>query len=179
MSKGVKGFQKGHKHSDETKLKIGKALSNQVSFICEYCGKTSSDRPSHFAKKKRHFCSTECYSKFRRELLPFEEQNAYKGVRQKGESKQIYHRNYCKNNPENISHLKARRYAREKNAEGSHTLQQWKDLKVKYDNKCAICGQQKPLTKDHIMPLSKGGTDYIENIQPLCRNCNSKKNNKI
>lgn len=179
MAKGIKGFQAGHQHSEETKNKIGKANSKQVYFNCDYCGKESSDRPSHYAKKKRHFCSTDCYSKFRIELMPFNEQNAYKGVREEGESKQIYHRNYCESNPENISHLKARRYAREKNAEGSHTLKQWKELKELHNNKCAICKLEKQLTKDHIIPLSKGGSDFIENIQPLCRNCNSKKHNKI
>jgi 5-methylcytosine-specific restriction endonuclease McrA len=179
MVKGVKGFQKGHKHSLETKIKIGNANRNQIYFNCEYCGKESSDRPSHYARKKRHFCSIDCYSKFRIELLPFNEQHAYKGIRKEGESKQVYHRNYCKNNPENMAHLKARRYARERNAKGTHSLQQWKELKIKHNNKCAICGLEKSLTKDHIIPLSKGGSDYIENIQPLCRNCNSKKYNKI
>jgi len=117
----------------------------------------------------------ECYAKFRSDGLPLIEQHAYKGVRKPGESKQIYHRNYYKRHPGNIAHLKARRYAREKNAEGSHTLSEWQALKHIHKNKCAICSKEKKLTKDHIMPLSEGGTDYISNIQPLCQSCNSKK----
>ena len=179
MVKGVKGFQKGHKHSEEVKKKIGDANRNQVYFNCDYCGQISSDKPSSYKKKKRHFCGMKCYSDFRKNKLPLEEQHAYKGVRKTGENKQIYHRRYVKNNPEIISYLKARRYARERNAEGNHTLQEWKLLKEKFNYKCAYCMEEKPLTKDHIKPLSKGGTDYIENIQPLCRNCNSKKHNKF
>jgi 5-methylcytosine-specific restriction endonuclease McrA len=85
------------------------------------------------------------------------------------------HRRWVAKNPERIAHLKARRYARERNAEGSHTLEQWRELKAMHDGLCAQCKEAKPLTKDHIIPLSKGGSDYIENIQPLCRNCNSRK----
>ena len=114
-----------------------------------------------------------------KEILPFDEQNSYKGVRGQGESKQVYHRNYCKNHPETISHLKSNRYAREKGAVGSHSLQEWQELKKKYNFKCAFCGECKPLTKDHIIPLSKGGSNYITKIRPLCRNCNSKTHNKI
>jgi hypothetical protein len=65
---------------------------------------------------------------------------------------------------------------------GSHTLGEWENLKAQYNWTCPMCGRSEPkikLTEDHIVPLSKGGSDNIENIQPLCGSCNSKKNTKI
>lgn len=112
-----------------------------------------------------------CYSKYRKEILPKNEQHAWKG----GVTSYESHRRWIEKNPERVAHLKARRYAREKNAEGSHSFEEWNNLKERFNNKCAICGEAKKLTKDHIKPLSLGGTDYIDNIQPLCRNCNSRK----
>jgi 5-methylcytosine-specific restriction endonuclease McrA len=34
------------------------------------------------------------------------------------------------------------------------------------------------MTIDHIIPKSKGGTDQIENLQPMCHTCNYKKADK-
>jgi 5-methylcytosine-specific restriction endonuclease McrA len=65
---------------------------------------------------------------------------------------------------------------------GSHTIGEWETLKAQYNWTCLICGKQEPqikLTEDHIIPLSKGGSDNIENIQPLCKTCNCKKSDKI
>lgn len=61
---------------------------------------------------------------------------------------------------------------------GKHTDQEWLDLCASYGDKCAACGKRRPLTKDHIVPVIKGGADSIDNIQPLCRACNSSKGTK-
>ncbi len=52
--------------------------SKPVKFNCDYCGVASTDRPSHYKRKKNHFCSRSCYSEFIK-TLPKEKQNAYKG----------------------------------------------------------------------------------------------------
>lgn len=150
----------------------------RIMTACDNCKIIFYEKISTYNRRKRHFCSLKCYSKFRK-FIPTNEQNSYKGVRKEGESAQIYHNRYRKKHPDLIAHLKARYRARKKNAEGSHTLKEWENLKLLFDNKCAICKESKKLTKDHIMPLSKGGSDFISNIQPLCRNCNSKKHTKI
>jgi 5-methylcytosine-specific restriction endonuclease McrA len=45
--------------------------------------------------------------------------------------------------------------------------------------KCAHCGATENLQVDHIIPWSKGGTDHITNLQPLCKGCNCKKSNRF
>lgn len=64
--------------SEETKRKIGDANRNQLNYKCDYCGNESSCAPSHYVRKKRHFCSMNCYALYRKNILPKEEQPAYK-----------------------------------------------------------------------------------------------------
>lgn len=61
---------------------------------------------------------------------------------------------------------------------GSHTPNEWRLLCMLNGWRCARCHKQKPLTKDHIVPVIQGGKDDITNIQPLCRECNSSKNGR-
>jgi len=73
--------------------------------------------------------------------------------------------------------MNAQRRVRKK-ANGKHTYKQWLDLKEKYNYTCPACGKAEPevkLTEDHIIPISKGGSNNIENIQPLCKICNCRK----
>ena len=79
-------------------------------------------------------------------------------------------------------YLNGQRRALKLGAEGSHTQGGWDLLKIQYNFICPCCGKSEPeivLTEDHIIPLTKGGSNNIENIQPLCKSCNSKKYNKI
>ena len=58
-----------------------------------------------------------------------------------------------------------------------------------FEDKCAKCGKREGellpngkkahLTKDHIIPIGKGGKDEISNIQLLCYDCNQAKADKI
>ena len=55
---------------------------------------------------------------------------------------------------------------------------------IRRDNfKCIYCGtggsQKNFLTVDHVLPLSKGGTNVQTNIACCCRECNAKKNSML
>lgn len=76
---------------------------------------------------------------------------------------------------------KQKRRAREKNANGRFTADELKKLKLLQENKCLWCGVEldDKYHVDHIIPLSKGGTNYIHNLAITCSACNLSKGNKL
>ena len=58
------------------------------------------------------------------------------------------------------------------------TNKEWKAVVATFDNRCAYCGEEKPLTQDHIIPVNKGGGYTKKNIVPCCGSCNSSKQDR-
>lgn len=58
------------------------------------------------------------------------------------------------------------------------TEDQWQLIKASYGHRCAYCGEKKPLTQDHVVPVSKGGHHTASNIVPACQSCNSSKGDR-
>ena len=83
---------------------------------------------------------------------------------------------YEGSHPEAKQTRKARYRSRLLNAEGTFTRREWAERKAQFGNRCAYCGRRtKLLTADHYVPLSKGGTNTIDNIIPACPDCNRRK----
>lgn len=61
-------------------------------------------------------------------------------------------------------------------AKGTFTYEEWMLLRRHFGDVCGRCKRavERPVI-DHVIPLSRGGTNYIENIQTLCKDCNSGK----
>lgn len=71
----------------------------------------------------------------------------------------------------------------------THTDGEWQNLLDEFEECCVCCGRAvwqgngwprgyerashcRELHKDHVVPIYMGGSDGIENIQPLCDECN-------
>lgn len=77
----------------------------------------------------------------------------------------------------------SKRRARMKRIINTLTVKEWIEILKEHKFKCAYCGKEfnlfdKP-TKDHVIPISKGGNNTKENVVPACKLCNLKKHNKI
>ncbi len=87
---------------------------------------------------------------------------------------------WAENNPDKVSQAKAnnrrKRRAAKHASPGSFTAEEFEVLCETYGNECLACGDTGvALAADHVVPLTKGGSDDISNIQPLCGSCNREK----
>ena len=97
-----------------------------------------------------------------------------------------YHLYYLANRDRFLERAKERK-ARRKGADGDgHTLAElheyWRAEGMD-PSVCTYCDESwegwKTSAGDHVVPLSKGGADKVDNLVPCCRSCNSSKNDRL
>ena len=128
--------------------------------------KNNRDKEAKWSKKSR--------------LKHPETQKAYgrKYRQENREKERLKVSNWRKNNPIKAKLQVFRRLERVKNIVDDFTKEQW-------TNKCTHCyhcDSTKDLQMDHILPISrapKGFVYTIDDVQPLCKCCNSKKGDRL
>ena len=87
----------------------------------------------------------------------------------------IYMYDYVREHPEINRNYRRRRRAWLTCSEGNFTDTEFGEKCEAYDNCCVYCNREDVLVADHAIPLSRSGSDNIENIVPACNSCNNKK----
>lgn len=86
-------------------------------------------------------------------------------------------RAWAKANPEKAA-LVHRIKRQRKRAAGTLSTADWRSVLAAYGSACLCCGSDDPPTIDHVVPLSRGGSNTVDNVQPLCNGCNMRKATK-
>lgn len=180
IRKKISTSRLGKKLSEETKKRISEAHKGEKHWNwkggkrqCISCKKNTSSRSAKYCKN--------CFNK-----IPVSEETKQKiskalwngGI----EKSRLRLKQWRKDNNSRVNFWTSQRRKRLKNVIGSHNFGEWETIKAQYNWTCPHCNKQEPqikLTQDHIIPISKGGSNNIDNIQPLCGRCNSKKSAKI
>lgn len=68
---------------------------------------------------------------------------------------------------------------RRREAEGSFTPGQFQKVIALQKGLCFYCGEPGGLITEHVVPLSKGGTNWIANIVAACVPCNGRKGARL
>lgn len=175
-----------------------------VTIVCSVC----KDKRIHKAKGKCELCYVSEYRKTHKEQHANHERNRrnrdperYRELDRKRnktdkrrewqkehnkkyymeniEKAQEYNRKWMKENREKMNHYIGLYNSRKRRLPSTLTQKEWKDILEKCDHRCVYCNRQmKRLTKDHVLPASRGGGYTSENIVPACGSCNSRKHNK-
>lgn len=146
-----------------------------VNYNCVECQKLHSsnhykkDKPKHRKRNRKWIQdnpkrNTENSLKFYNGLAP--------------EERRKRSREQYKRTPDTFKRAAHKRRATKMKSGGSYTAEEWKSLVGSYGGKCLRCGSTENITVDHVIPISRGGKNTIDNLQPLCRHCNAVKGTK-
>lgn len=174
----IKLHIKGYRESNPRIAKIYYEKNKEM--LAKKYKQWSSKNKEHLSLKNRQWAMNN-QDKIKRYYLDSKEKNAehiknYQKIHK--EERQIYYKKYCQTHMEENRISCQRRRANRKLLLSTLTYTQWDTIKLNFNNRCCYCGEEKHLTQDHFVPLSKGGEYTHNNILPACQSCNSSKSIK-
>lgn len=134
---------------------------------------------SRLGAKRRYWLDPDKYreaSKRWRSLNPEKEQAARQNAVVSGKSAARL-REWRKNNPHKRKAQEYRRRALLTDAPGCASGEQIAARVEMWGGKCWLCLKVAD-TIDHVIPLSRGGSNWPSNLRPACKSCNSRKHTK-
>jgi 5-methylcytosine-specific restriction endonuclease McrA len=157
-----------------TEFRLSKTSKDGLTGWCKACYR-DNQRAWIAANKEKHQASKRAYNLANKEKLDADA----KLWREKNKDKvKIYERrHYAKNGLERAY----KRIERARNAEGSFTENDILNIYVRTRGLCPLCAADlsNGFQLDHIIPLSRGGTNWPDNLQLLCEPCNRSKGASI
>lgn len=176
---GVHGDDKAEQEEQETTKR------------CSKCGKEKPVTEFHKSKKNKDglkcackVCRNAAKAKYRAENPEKIKEYHAKWYTENRDKKLAYCAKYKKDNPDKVRAHRHQRRAVKANATGTHTADDWKERLAYHGYKCIYCGVEKHetpqewLTCEHLIPLSRGGSNWPSNLAPSCTSCNSSKGTK-
>lgn len=166
-----------------------KNLADGVGVWCKSCmnryahNYVQNNQDILYQKKKEHYAKNS--ERIKAQVQGYRDTH---GDEHRGRSRNYYARHkkernkysqlWNQRNPDKRKTSHENRRARKLNSVGAFTAKQWRALCSWFKDICLVCDAHTKLTPDHVIPLSRGGSNDISNIQPLCLTCNLRKQTK-
>ncbi len=99
------------------------------------------------------------------------------------EEKKLLIMEYCDKERQKFERLKAKFNSEASQEIKRERLQIPEEVRIavwrRDQGKCVRCGSRENLEYDHIVPVSKGGSNTVRNVELLCESCNRQKGDRI
>lgn len=162
-------------------LKSNRKHQDDKTKQCTKCLKVKLRSEFHYSKKDRGWLKPECKEcRSQENFNPLSNRHTSPEKRRENslKRKRSWYKKWMSIDPDKFRIYGEKRRSLKIGAKGSFTKTQWLDKFKYYGYRCVYCLREldiKNVTKDHRIPLSKGGTNWIANIAPACHYCNSGK----
>lgn len=157
---------------------------------CKDCNATNSDSiKKYYYSEKGRATRAKAKESGKKKLYSYKYRHSEKGKLATSnwldnggrEKRRIVNRKYRRTPKGKVNGLK-RAYIHRATGEhllGELTPDDWQSILAQYEYRCAYCGEEKPLTQDHVIPISRNGRHDKDNVVPACRSCNSSKKERL